>query len=138
MMRRYLREKGKKLLPKYLNAYANHCDLVIAPSSDLRNYLYQQKIKTPVCVLPTGLSDFAYEKCKESSDRIRREYLGEGKYLFCTVSRMDKEKNLYFLLDCIGKIREQAGDLVKVLFIGEGAEKEALWQYAKGRGFLIQ
>lgn len=134
MMRRYLREKGKKLLPKYLNAYANHCDLVIAPSSDLRNYLYQQKIKTPVCVLPTGLSDFAYEKCKESSDRIRREYLGEGKYLLCTVSRMDKEKNLYFLLDCIGKIREQAGDLVKVLFIGEGAEKEALWQYAKEKG----
>ena len=72
--------EGEKAAPKYLNAYANHCDLVIAPSSDLRNYLYQQKIKTPVCVLPTGLSDFAYEKCKESSDRIRRN-IGRRKVL---------------------------------------------------------
>lgn len=130
---RYL-EQGKKLLPHYMAAYMKQCDLILAPSTDMRDYLGEQKIQVPVKVLPTGLADSAFEEDAVRSGYIRDRYLRGRGSLLCTVSRLDKEKNLYFMLRCIQKLKEHLGNDFCMLLIGDGAERQRLECYAKELG----
>lgn len=67
-------DQGKKLLPKYMASYMRRCDLVLAPSADMRNYLGEQGLETLVRVLPTGLSEQAYEMNEQRARTIRERY----------------------------------------------------------------
>ena len=130
---RYL-EQGKKLLPHYMTAYMKQCDLILAPSTDMQDYIKEQKIQVPVNVLPTGLADHAYEEDAARSSEIRSRFLQGRRSLLCTVSRLDKEKNLYFMLRCIQKLKDRLGNNFCMLLIGDGAERQGLECYAKELG----
>lgn len=119
-------DQGKKLLPKYMASYMRRCDLVLAPSADMRNYLGEQGLETLVRVLPTGLSEQAYEMNEQRARTIRERYGRGRRYVFCTVSRLDKEKNQYFLLRCIRKLKAKVGDDFLMMIVGDGAERETL------------
>lgn len=126
--------QGKKMLPYYMANYMKRCDMVIAPSNGMADYLLGQGIETPVRVLPTGLMEEAYDEDKEQAAAIRKRYLGEGKHLLCTVSRLDKEKNLYFLMRCMQQLDMQAKGSVRLLIVGDGAEREELEAYVNELG----
>ena len=127
-------EQSRKWLPRYMASFMNKCDLVLAPSAGMRDSILRQEISTPVRILPTGLNDGSYVKDEKVSDEIRRTYLGDKRCLFCTVSRLEKEKNLYFLLRSIQCLRRRVGDGFSVMVIGDGAERPALELYAKELG----
>lgn len=138
-VKQFLYHKCRKGLPYYMKAFANRCDLIYAPCGEMELYLKKQKIKPEVRVLPTGLSDSSFVEEKKCSAEIRRELLGEDKktdkkLLFCTVSRLEKEKNLYFLLDAAKELRNHLGDTFRFVIVGEGGERKALMSYAKERG----
>lgn len=44
----HILRQGKKMLPYYMANYMKRCDMVIAPSRGMADYLRGQKIKTPV------------------------------------------------------------------------------------------
>ena len=50
----HILRQGKKMLPYYMANYMKRCDMVIAPSRGMADYLRGQKIKTPVRVLPVS------------------------------------------------------------------------------------
>ncbi|MGF0033143.1 glycosyltransferase [Bariatricus sp. SGI.154] len=127
-------EQGKKLLPHYMAAYMKQCDLIFAPSTGMQDYLEEQKIQVPVKVLPTGIADNAYEEDTKRSGEIRSRYLRGRRSLLCTVSRLDKEKNLYFMLRCIRKLKDRLGNDFCMMLIGDGAERQGLECYAKELG----
>lgn len=133
-IRKYLYEKCKAGLPHYMNAYANRCSMVFAPSRDMEAYLWRQDIKPPVRVLPTGLSEESFVEDQEHSAELRRKLLGGRKFLLCTVSRIEKEKNLYFLMDVAGRLKKELGDCFRVAVVGEGGEREALTRYVMQAG----
>ncbi len=144
-VKRFLYQKCQKGLPYYMRAFANGCDLIYAPSGEMEMYLKEQKIKPEVSVLPTGLSEDSFVENKERSAQIRRELLGDRKttdkkLLFCTVSRIEKEKNLYFLLDAVKELKNRLGDMFRFVIVGEGSERKALMSYAeeKGLGHTVQ
>lgn len=130
----HILRQGKKMLPYYMANYMKRCDMVIAPSRGMADYLRGQKIKTPVRVLPTGLAEESFEEDKEQAEAIRKRYLGGGEHLLCTVSRLDKEKNLYFLMRCMYQLKSQTEGNVRLVVVGDGAERAGIAAYVKELG----
>ncbi|MCI9483226.1 MAG: glycosyltransferase family 4 protein, partial [Clostridiaceae bacterium] len=121
-----LREVRESWLPAYVTAFENRCDAVIAPSETLRQDLLGAGVQSPICVLPTGLTDAAFLRDEPASARLRKELLGGRKYLLCTVSRLGREKNLDILLRGMALLKERIGSSFRLVMIGEGPERAAL------------
>ena len=124
----------QKLLPHYIHAYIKKCHMIFAPSEDMARYVREMDEDAYVKVLPTGIRREACEKDEERSCRIRRKYGENRPYLLCTVSRMEKEKNLYFLLRAAEELEKQMGQCFRILMVGGGSELPKLQQYVKERG----
>lgn len=132
--RNLFRLTKKVLIPAYMKWYTNQCDLVLAPSEGMKQLVKEQGTNTPIQVFPTGLEEEFFVQNKKESREIRETYGGDRKYLLCTVSRLEKEKNPYFLLEGIAEMKKILGDNFRLLYIGEGGEKENLCRYAKKLG----
>ena len=122
------------LVPGYMALFANRCDLVFAPTETMRTALKQSGVETRTAVLPTGLPDSAFFGDHEKAMEIRKQYAEGKKYLFCTVSRLEQEKNLDFLLDGIVELKKRIGDCFRVMVIGEGSLMGHLKERAENEG----
>ena len=58
--------------------------------------------------------------------KLRNTYIGDNKYLFCTVSRLSKEKNLHFFIDGLLELKNKIGDCFNTMVIGDGPLKKEL------------
>lgn len=122
-------ERQTGLVDKYLQYFCNRCDLLVAPTPGIRDYLSKKQLKTPITVLPTGIPTESFSPEQEKVMQIRRQYLGEADYLFCTVSRLAKEKNLQFQLEglaCLKRLLKKEGKTFHHIMIGNGPQKEEL------------
>ena len=119
-----------KVIPWYMKWFSNHCDLVLAPSAGMRQILRQYGVTARMEVLPTGLADdfFVENEVDDNKkvQKIREKYKKGKKYLFVTVSRLEKEKNYGFLLRGIADIRHRIGDNFQVIILGDGRQKSEL------------
>lgn len=122
-------------VPLYMKNYMKFCDMVLVPTPLMEDYLYQTGCNAPVRVLPTGILDDSFHADEEASRELRRGLLrdcGETvKYLFCTVARLAKEKNLEFLFRVLAERKREKGksDFCFAL-IGEGPEEKHLRKLA--------
>lgn len=122
-------------VPFYMKKFMGFCDMVFAPTPLMQEYLYQIGCRTPVRILPTGISDDSFHADADEALALRRRLLGEcggsKKYLFCTVARLAKEKNLEFLFRVLAarKKAEKESDFRFVL-VGEGPEEKHLRKLA--------
>lgn len=124
----------KKIMPVYIRSYIRHCDMVIAPTPLMKEYLGRIQQETDVCVLPTGLPEEGFCPDKEKAAHLR-EKLAEGKqYLFCTVARLAKEKNLDFLLKCMKRFKGIYGNNFRLALIGDGPKRRELERKADELG----
>ncbi|MCI5872516.1 MAG: glycosyltransferase [Clostridiales bacterium] len=122
-------EEHTGLLEKYLRYFCNRCDMLVAPTPGIREYLLQKKLQTPIAVLPTGIPAENFLPEQKKAEQIRQQYLGEADFLFCTVSRLAKEKNLYFQLEglaCLKRLLKKEGKTFCHMMIGGGPEKKEL------------
>ncbi len=129
----YIRLSGLKgALPFYLRGYMKHCDMVLAPAQQMKDYLeeLQRGSKPGVRVLPTGLFPDSFFPDQERASLLRRELAGERKFLFCTVSRLAREKNQEFLLRALKLYKEARGDDFRMVLIGGGPWRRSLERLA--------
>lgn len=122
-------EQRLGLIDCYLKAFCNHCDLILAPTRGIRDYLYEKEIETPVGIMPTGIPGESFLPENTAVRELRQRYLGNADYLFCTVSRLAKEKNLMFQLEGLSRLKEMlsvAGKEFRHLIIGEGPWRKEL------------
>lgn len=122
-------ERHTEVVEKYLMYFCNQCDLILAPTPGIAEYLNQKEIKTLVGVLPTGIREEGFFPEPEKVDLIRRQYQKDADYLFCTVSRLAEEKNLMFQLESLKILKEELrkqGKTFRYLMIGEGPQREEL------------
>lgn len=122
-------------VPLYMKNYMKFCDMVLAPTPLMQDYLYQTGCTAPVRVLPTGILDDSFHADEDASRKLRRGLLrdcGENvKYLFCTVARLAKEKNLEFLFRVLaGRKRAKGEPDFCFALIGEGPEEKHLRRLA--------
>ncbi len=92
--------------------------MVFAPTETMKEYLLQRGAESKVKVLPTGLEDEYFNENKEGSREVRNKYIRDNKYLFCTVSRLSKEKNLHFFIDGLLELKNKIGDCFNTVVIG--------------------
>ena len=124
------------LVPRYMAAFANSCDLVFAPTEQMRDFLGEYGIRTKTEILPTGLDDSSFFGDSEAAAAIRAQYKGDKAYLFNTVSRLEKEKNLDFLLEGVARLKSIMGVCFRVMVIGDGNERSHLQELAGRLGIL--
>ena len=117
------------IMEKYLRYFCTHCDLLVAPTPGIRDYLQKKNLRTPIAVLPTGIPAESFLPDQERAEHIRKEYLGAADHMFCTVSRLAKEKNIYFQLEglaCLKRLLQKTGRSFKHLMIGDGPERRSV------------
>lgn len=124
----------KDVMPAYIRGFAAKCDGVIAPTPGMKEYLERIEVETPVSVLPTGIADDGFLPEEETVRSLRKKLVGDRTYLFCTVARLAKEKNLEFLLESLSLRKRQGNADFKLVLVGEGPEGENLKKYAKRLG----
>lgn len=121
-----LNSTKEKVIPSYIKNFANKCDMVFSPTESMKEYLREIGVDSRIQVMPTGLKDRCFDAYDVSSDDIRKKYKKDKKYLFCTVARLTKEKNIEFLIDGLKKIKDNIGDCFNTLIIGDGPLKTTL------------
>lgn len=125
------------VLKRYMTWFCNQCDLIAAPTDGIRDYLLETGVQTRIEVLPTGVTESAFYPQVEQVQQVRKTYKGNADYLFCSVSRLAKEKNIDFQLEGLKLIKEklgQKGKSFRYLLIGDGPEYENLQRKIKAIG----
>lgn len=124
----------EKLIPNCIKYFSNKCDLVFSPTEMMRGYLKEKGTRSEIKVLPTGLDTSYFKENDNDSNKIRNEFIGNKKYLFCTISRLTKEKNIEFVIDGLKSLKNKIGDTFNTIIIGQGPLKETLEQKVKELG----
>lgn len=124
----------KDIMPAYIKAFASKCDGVIAPTPGMKEYLLKISVETPVSVLPTGLPEDAFWPEEKQVRMLREKIAGNKKYLFCTVARLAKEKNLEFLLESLSLRKKRGKSDFRLMLVGEGPEELHLKKRARQLG----
>jgi len=112
--------------------FANSCDAVIAPSTDMEKTLRERGVDVPIRVIPTGVD---LQRFRGGDRATMRERLGipEAARVLLFVSRLAKEKNVALLIEAFAKLQEQRGD-THLLVVGDGDEKGSLKEQAQQLG----
>ena len=126
----------QKVVEKYLQQFFLHCDHIFVPTKGMQSYLthncsYESE---NISVLPTGISKDNFTVDIQKRNQIRREYCPENGSLFLSVSRIAKEKNMVFLLQCMKEYKNNTKKPFKVLLIGDGPDCEYLKNQTKDMG----
>lgn len=98
--------------------YCNKVDHIIAPGTATKKYLIENKIITPISIIPTGINDSFYANPKNKlKDRANK------KLKLITVSRFTKEKNIPFLINVFSKLDQSEFEFN---IVGFGTEEDNL------------
>jgi glycosyltransferase involved in cell wall biosynthesis len=108
--------------------FANCCDAVIAPSSDIREMLLERGVTTEIRVIPTGV-ELARFKNVEKGFLRQRFGIGADETILLFVSRLAHEKNVGFLIESFAAMASKIPDS-KLVLVGEGDAEEDLKKQA--------
>ena len=122
------------IVPSLIKGYLNKCQMVFVPTELMHKILASQKVHAPIEILPTGLDTAFFQEDKDKVAAIRKQYIGDKGYLFCSVSRLEKEKNISFMLEGLEQLKNKIGNNFKMLLIGDGTLKEILKEEISNRG----
>ena len=106
---------------RWSTAFANAADRVVAPSEALAGLLRTQGVRVPVDVVPTGVDLEAFRPGPVAGGRTLRKGLGlpvDGPLLLY-VGRLDREKNLPFLLEAFRRLLGSHGT-ARLALVGQG------------------
>ena len=141
------------LYPEYVNTYVNikilrrplaaitraftrwvlnKSDLIISPSSQMKDALITYGVKTPIEIVPTGIDPDMFDGASGEDFRNKYKIGKEEKMLLC-VCRLGREKNVNFLIDAMPLILKKIPN-ARLVISGEGVAKTALEEQAKQLG----
>jgi len=125
---------SQKIINWVVNGYCKKCDATIAPSSAIKNLLFNAGIKQSVYIIPSGIETEQFAKNVGKRTEIRDKYgVKENEILLITASRIVPEKNIEFLIRAfviINKSKKNA----KMMIVGDGNTKAKLEKMVKELG----
>lgn len=130
-------EHFKWIVPLYLKPFIRKCDFVIAPTRSIEDYLMKTYagVEEKIGILPTGINQKDFEVPEYRVNRLRKAYgIHNDETLFLFVSRIAKEKNIDFLINCIDCLKKKTDKPFKVLFVGDGPQLRELEEDVRKRG----
>lgn len=122
----------RKVARWFSRRQCNQLDGIIVPSSAMLERLQQYQVKTPIHVLPTGVS--INPAPMDARESFRRKYsIGANRPVALFVGRVAHEKNIDFLLDAIDLARSSVPEVLLVI-AGEGPALSHLKRAVSERG----
>ena len=106
---------SKKNIRNFLYKF---CDCLVCQTEDAKNY-FPQNIKNKTVIIPNPISD-----------NLPVAYLGKRIKKIVTFCRINKQKNIYMMLDAFKIVLEKKPDYILEIY-GDGSEKEKLIDYSK-------
>jgi len=122
----------KRAAERISRAFCDRCDLVLAPSEEMKNALGGYGVKTPIEALPFGIDLDAFQQPIGFDLRKAWAVDPEAKVLL-TAGRLGPEKNFGFVIDAFAHIHREIGDVVLVV-AGDGPARKPLEQRAQALG----
>lgn len=117
---------------KHTNEFCDMCDLVIAPTNDIRRQLRRRGVTCRIAVLPSGIEMRDYERAEPGA--LREQYgFSTNDRLVLYVGRLAREKNLNYLFDAVFKVLEKDPRTVFAI-AGHGHYEDALKEKANASG----
>ncbi|OGD56413.1 hypothetical protein A2V71_04770 [Candidatus Berkelbacteria bacterium RBG_13_40_8] len=117
---------AKKWVIRKSRNYCNQYDAIVTPSPSMKKLLIEYGVKTQITPIPTGI-DLSKFQNQYSKKELKAKYKipEEQDFIFLYVSRIGKEKNIYFLLETMRKlIKEKNYSKAHLLLVGGGDELE--------------
>lgn len=102
-------------ITKYANKF-------FACSNEAAKWLFPTKIKEKI-IIRNGIDIGRFKFDLEKRTKTRKEYNLENLFVLCTVSRIEKTKNIEFLIRLLKLFKNQK---IKLLIIGDGSNTENL------------
>lgn len=120
---------------KLIRMFSQKCDAIIAPTNSASEYLANIGVSRDRTVLPTGVDFDFYDNIDiDVVKRITEKYKLQNQVTLCCVSRLTQEKNIYFLLKGIKRIKDNSKVSFKCIIIGDGPEKENILKAIEEQG----
>ncbi len=113
----------RRFVERYSRSFCDRCDLVVAPSPQMKQELERYHISTPIRALPFGVDAEEFENSAGWDARKELE-IGE-RFVLLYVGRLGWEKNIEFLLSAFHKLRELRQD-VRLVLAGGGPHRAFL------------
>jgi glycosyltransferase involved in cell wall biosynthesis len=119
----------KTVVRRYLVRFCGYCQLVLAPSRHLRDFLREIGIEQPLEVLPTGVQAPSIQPL--SREATKR---GSRTFVMAVVGRLAKEKRVELALETVFELTHDRQtverDRWRLLIIGDGPEADRLKRLA--------
>ncbi|AQU99893.1 glycosyltransferase [Desulfococcus multivorans] len=114
----------------------NRCNAIVVPTEASEHYLRTIGVKIPVFVVPTGIETDKFAKLYEIEGSGLRAEMGiaDDELVLLSVSRLSAEKNISFMLEAVSYLAKNCSQRFKFVLIGEGPERERLYQTAETLG----
>ena len=111
--RKYLQAFFYKIIEIFMLQFA---DLIFVPTGSVKKHVKHFTKSDKISMLPNGVDTNKFKPMKVNK-----------KFDILFVGRLERQKNLFFLLDAINKCKQK----YKITFIGNGSLKQQLLSYAK-------
>lgn len=122
---------SRRMVIRLSRTFCNSCDVIIAPSLQMKRELQSYGINRPIWPLSFGVNEEEFS-CKIEWDvRVELNLPTEDLLLFA--GRLGKEKNLTFLLRAFKRVLFYH-DSARLVIAGDGPQLQALQKYAAELG----
>ncbi|RLB68955.1 MAG: hypothetical protein DRH04_06040 [Deltaproteobacteria bacterium] len=109
--------------------FANACDAIIAPTRSTKMYLRNLGVGKLIEILPTGINLERYRNDPKQRQQLHEQLKKGGEIILFSVFRLSEEKNPYFLLDGIRRVREKTNIPFTCHIAGDGPERKKIKKY---------
>lgn len=118
---------AKMLLWKYTAMFYNECDVVIAPTEEMKKLLIRHGVRKGIKVIPAGIEMI---RSKKSKAALRKKHGFSIKdKLILHVGRVTKEKNIRLILNAMKRL-----DGAKLIIASDGPYRNVLENAARKMG----
>jgi len=122
---------SRQMVMRLSRAFCNFCDVIIAPSLQMKRELENYEIECPIYPLSFGVDEEEFSH--EIEWNVRTELNLPREDLLFFAGRLGKEKNLTFLFRAFKQLLSRR-DNVRLIIAGDGPQRQALEEYATELG----
>ncbi len=128
----FAREASKQVVQIISRNFCNRCNMVIAPSQMVVNYLRRIGVEAPISNLPTGVD---LEEFKDLDPNWLKDNYGVSDHekVLLFVGRLGKEKNVIFLIKSFEHILKLHPH-TKLVLVGTGPQEKHLEKLCRETG----
>lgn len=124
-----------KALWRYVMAFYNVCDFVVAPTRFVAHDLRKHGLKKPFKEVPNGVDFSLIRGVQEMAIQRIKKALGLKNHVILYVGRLSREKNLEIMMRAFAEINEEITQ-AQLLLVGDGPQRQELSGLAEQLGIV--